>query len=99
MLLHTPVREIVTLATSEDVRARWTIKLEHSATARRAGKPSTLAPTATAADAEGDPVGGGIGQSGRHRNHVAFFHEGLAGKTGPSSHRVVFSPFALCLHV
>jgi hypothetical protein len=85
MLLHTPVSEIVALATSEDVRARGTIKLEHSATAGGATKPSAQAATATAAVAEDDPVGGGFGQSDRDRNHLALFYEGLASGTGQSS--------------
>jgi hypothetical protein len=74
MLLHTPIREIVTLATSEDVRARWTIKLEHSATAGRAAEPSTLATTPTTAVTKNDLMGSKVVRKGRGCHHFAFFH-------------------------
>ena len=36
----------------------------------------TSSPASILSSQEDDPVGGGIEQSGRDRNHLAFFHEG-----------------------
>jgi hypothetical protein len=94
MLLHAPVSEIVTLATSEDIRARWTIKLEHSATAGRAAEPSALAATPTTAVTKIDLMGGKVVWKGGDCNHVAFFHKGLVDRIAPTSHTVVSPPCA-----